>query len=131
MTLSCLSLRLIAEPAFGTGKYPRAQKRALGIFPVPTGRMARYSAADSDAAVGSHTWGVTMLSNVTANRPTHAPLLRAGLPVPPECALCGGRHLGGSWLVSGPVGTTQILWVCLDCQHMLARGVDADGVLGG
>ncbi len=72
-----------------------------------------------------------MLANVDVNRPTHAPLPRAILPVPPQCALCGGRQLSGSWLVAGPVGPTQMLWVCLDCQHLLAIGVDTDSVLGG
>ena len=72
-----------------------------------------------------------MLSNVDGSRPTHAPLSRATLPVPPECALCSGRQLHGSWLVSGIVGPAQRLWVCLDCQHQLARGIDADGALGG
>ncbi len=72
-----------------------------------------------------------MVSNADVNRPTHAPLPCATLPVPPGCALCGGHQLSGSWLLSGPPGAAQMLWVCLDCQHLLARGVDADGALGG
>ena len=72
-----------------------------------------------------------MLSTGDVKRSTHAPLPRATLPVPPECGLCGGHQLSGSWLMSEPVGPAQMLWVCLDCQHKLARGVDDDGVLGG
>lgn len=56
---------------------------------------------------------------------------RASLPVPAACALCGKHCAGGSWLVSGPVGPAPMMWVCVDCQHMLSRGVDADSVLGG
>ena len=72
-----------------------------------------------------------MLSRVDVSRSTHPPVPRATLPVPSECGLCNGRQLRGSWLVAGPVGATKVLWVCLDCQHQLARGVDANGVLGG
>ena len=72
-----------------------------------------------------------MLSTVDVTRLTHASTPCATIPVLPECALCGGRQRGGSWLASGPVGPGQMLWVCIDCQHMLARGVDAEGVLGG
>ena len=31
----------------------------------------------------------------------------------------------------GPVGGSQMLWVCLDCQHKLARQLDDEGVCGG
>ena len=71
-----------------------------------------------------------MLSNLEMNEPWYIPVPRR-ISVPAECGLCGGRRTGGSGLASGPVGSAQMLWVCLDCQHKLARGVDDDGVLGG
>ena len=72
-----------------------------------------------------------MLSNLEMNEPWSIPVPRTRISVPAECGLCGGRRADGSGLASGPVGSAQMLWVCLDCQHKLARGVDDDGVLGG
>ena len=72
-----------------------------------------------------------MLSNLHMNRPSQAPTPGTKILVIPQCALCGGRRVRGTGLASGPAGSAQMLWVCLDCQHQLARGVDDDGVLGG
>ncbi len=72
-----------------------------------------------------------MLSTQNLIRPTHAPTPRAPLSSLRQCALCGGCGASGSWLASGPVGSDQTLWVCIDCQHQLSRRVDYDGVFGG
>ena len=64
-------------------------------------------------------------------RPTRTPILPKMFPIPPMCALCSGCTTSGSWLAAGRVSDAQTLWVCVDCQHKLARGVDDDGALGG
>ena len=46
------------------------------------------------------------------------------------CALCNGHRLIGSLLTFRP-GVDEMLWVCDDCQHKLARRVDDEGALGG
>lgn len=72
-----------------------------------------------------------MVSTSRVNRPAHAPTLRAVTPPFPQCALCGDSCARSSWLASGSASVAGMLWVCVDCQHKLARRVDDVGVLGG
>ena len=48
-----------------------------------------------------------------------------------QCSLCGGLRSRGGLLASRPGTAEPMLWVCHDCQHKLARGVDDEGALGG
>lgn len=51
--------------------------------------------------------------------------------ISPICALCGGQRSHGSHLPSRVGMVDPALWVCVDCQHKLARRVDDEGALGG
>ena len=48
-----------------------------------------------------------------------------------QCALCGGHRSNGSLLTPRVGVVSPGLWVCVDCQHKLARRVDDEGALGG
>lgn len=47
------------------------------------------------------------------------------------CSLCTSHRLTGSLLTFGPGTGQEMVWVCDDCQHKLARRVDDEGALGG
>ncbi len=66
-------------------------------------------------------------SNVV--RPTDGAVRHAARLLSQKCARCDGLRVSGSW--SAPGGDYPQMWVCLDCQRRLARGVDDESVLGG
>mgnify|MGYP001209530036 FL=1 len=47
------------------------------------------------------------------------------------CSLCASHRLTGSLLTFGPGIGEEMVWVCEDCQHKLARRLDDEGALGG
>ena len=52
-------------------------------------------------------------------------------PLPHRCALCDSLRTSGSVLQSKLGRMEPGLWVCIDCQHKLARRVDDEGAMGG
>ena len=47
------------------------------------------------------------------------------------CSLCASHRLTGSLLTFRPGTVEEMVWVCDDCQHKLARRVDDEEALGG